>query len=101
MLLSGENFSAHEADSWGLVNELVADDDLNDAVGRWLDQLLSCSPGAVRLQKQLIRSWEDLPLRAAIEAGNERFEWAVRWGGCPAPKVRICWRREERGSRHL
>jgi enoyl-CoA hydratase/carnithine racemase len=87
ILLFGENFSAQEARSWGLVNELVADDDLDNAVGRWLDQLLSCSPGAVRLQKQLIRSWEDLPLRAAIEAGIASFEAAVR-SGEPAAAMR-------------
>jgi enoyl-CoA hydratase len=84
ILLFGENFSAQEARSWGLVNELVSggdlDGDLDNAVGRWLDQLLSCSPGAVRLQKQLIRSWEDMPLRAAIQAGIESFETAIRSG---------------------
>jgi enoyl-CoA hydratase len=87
ILLFGANFSAQQARSWGLVNELAADDDLDDAVGRWLDQLLSCSPGAVRLQKQLIRSWEDLPLRAAIQAGIASFEAAVR-SGEPAAAMR-------------
>ncbi len=96
ILLFGENFSAQEARSWGLVNELVADDDLNDAVGRWLDQLLSCSPGAVRLQKQLIRSWEDLPLRAAIEAGIESFEAAVRSGESAAAMGDFLDRRKAR-----
>jgi len=80
ILLFGENFSAQEAHSWGLVNELVSGGDLDDAVGRWLDRLISCSPGAVRLQKQLIRSWEDMPLRAAIQAGIESFETAIRSG---------------------
>src|SRR5262252_2774106 len=80
ILLFGKNFSAQEALSWGLVNELVSGTDLDSAVGRWLDQLLSCPPGAVRLQKQLIRSWEDMPLRAAIQAGIESFEAAVRSG---------------------
>ena len=78
ILLFGENFSAQEAHSWGLVNELVSGGDLDNAVGRWLDRLISCSPGAVRLQKQLIRSWEDMPLRAAIQAGIESFETAIR-----------------------
>jgi len=87
VLLFGENFSAQEAHSWGLVNELTRDGDLDMAVGRWLDQLLSCSPAAVRLQKQLIRSWEDLPLRAAIEAGIESFEAAVQ-SGEPAAAMR-------------
>jgi len=80
ILLFGENFTAQEAHSWGLVNELVSGGDLDNAVGRWLDQLLSCSPGAIRLQKQLIRSWEDMPLRAAIQAGIESFATAVRSG---------------------
>jgi enoyl-CoA hydratase len=80
ILLFGENFSAQEAHSWGLINELVSGSELDNAIGRWLDQLLSCSPRAVRLQKQLIRSWEDMPLRAAIQAGIESFETAVRSG---------------------
>src|SRR5215813_11078120 len=80
ILLFGENFSAQEALSWGLVNELVCAGDLDNAVARWLGQLLSCWPGAVRLQKQLIRAWEDLPLRAAIQAGIESFQTAIRDG---------------------
>jgi len=80
IVLFGENFSAQEAHSWGLINELVSGSELDNAIGRWLDQLLSCSPGAVRLQKQLIRSWEDMPLRAAIQAGIESFTTAVRSG---------------------
>lgn len=80
VLLFGENFTAQEAHSWGLVNELVSGGDLDDAVGRWLEQLLLCSPGAIRLQKQLIRSWEDMPLRAAIQAGVESFTTAVQSG---------------------
>jgi enoyl-CoA hydratase/carnithine racemase len=96
ILLFGENFSAQEARSWGLVNELVADGDLDDAVGRWLDQLLSCSPGAVRLQKQLIRSWEDLPLRAAVQAGIESFDAAVRSGESAAAMRDFLERRKAR-----
>jgi enoyl-CoA hydratase len=80
VVLFGENFTAQQAHSWGLVNELASDGDLDDAVGRWLTQLLSCSPGAIRLQKQLIRSWEDMPLSVAIQAGIESFTTAVRSG---------------------
>jgi enoyl-CoA hydratase len=87
IVLFGENFSAQDALSWGLINEIASAGELDNAIGRWLDQLLSCSPGAVRLQKQLIRSWEDLPLRAAIEAGIESFATAVR-SGEPAAAMR-------------
>jgi enoyl-CoA hydratase len=63
---------------------LVSAEDLDNAVARWLDQLLSCSPGAVRLQKQLIRSWEDMPLRAAIQAGIASFATAIQSGEASA-----------------
>jgi enoyl-CoA hydratase/carnithine racemase len=38
-----------------------------------LETLLACSPRAVRLQKALIRQWEDLPLSQAVAAGVEAF----------------------------
>lgn len=38
-----------------------------------ISQTLASAPAAVRLQKALIRSWEDLPLRAAIAAGIDAF----------------------------
>jgi enoyl-CoA hydratase/carnithine racemase len=94
ILLFGENFSAQEAFSWGLVNDLVSGSDLDNAVGRWLDQLLSCSPGAVRLQKQLIRLWEDMPLRAAIQAGIESFTTAIR-SGEPSAAMRAFLERQK------
>ena len=94
ILLFGENFSAQEALSWGLVNDLVSSSDLDNAVGRWLDQLLSCSPGAVRLQKQLIRSWEDMPLRAAIQAGIESFTTAIG-SGEPSAAMRAFLERQK------
>jgi enoyl-CoA hydratase len=34
---------------------------------------LTSQPRAVRLQKRLIRQWEDLPLAAAIQAGVNAF----------------------------
>jgi len=87
ILLFGANFSAQDAHAWGLVNEIARGGDLDSAVERWLDELMSCSPGAVRLQKQLIRLWEGMPLRAAIEAGIESFPTAVR-SGEPAAAMR-------------
>jgi enoyl-CoA hydratase len=87
IVLFGENFSAQDALSWGLVQQLVSRDELDSAVGQWLDRLLSCSPGAVRLQKQLIRAWEEMPLRAAIEAGIDSFAAAVQ-SGEPAAAMR-------------
>jgi enoyl-CoA hydratase len=73
MLLLGENFGAQEALAWGFVEKVVIPDALDAAVEDWLQNILSSKPRAVRLQKQLIRSWEDLPLRAAVQAGIDTF----------------------------
>ena len=83
LLLFGENLGAAEALEWGLVEQVVPADGLDAAIEARLDQLAQCTPGAVRLQKALIRKWEDLSLRAAIDAGIDAFEAAAR-GGEPA-----------------
>jgi enoyl-CoA hydratase len=73
ILLLGETFGAQDALSWGLVERVTPPEQIDEAVEDWLVQVLSSKPHAVRLQKQLIRAWEDLPLRAAIAAGIDSF----------------------------
>jgi len=94
ILLFGENFSAHDALAWGLIERVVSAAELDKAVDEWIDQVLSCAPGAVRLQKQLIRSWEELPVEAAIQAGIDSFTTAVR-NGEPAVVMRAFLEREK------
>jgi enoyl-CoA hydratase len=76
MLLLGETFGADEAARWGLVEEVVPARELDAVVERWLAALLACGPRAIRLQKRLVRRWEDLPLRGAIDAGIDTFAQA-------------------------
>jgi enoyl-CoA hydratase/carnithine racemase len=73
IILLGENFSAAEAEKWGLVERVVSADALDTAVEHWLDAILACGPRAIRLQKELMRAWEDLPLGDAVQAGIEAF----------------------------
>jgi len=73
MLLLGETFTAAEALAWRLVERVVPAAALDDAVETWIGKLLTSAPHAVRLQKRLIRQWEDLPLSAAVEAGIDAF----------------------------
>ena len=74
----GEIFTAAEALEWGLVEHVVPAAALDAAVEAWIGKLLTSKPGAVRLQKRLIRQWEDLPLRAAVQAGVATFAAAYR-----------------------
>ena len=69
----GETFSAGEALAWGLVEHVVPASALDATVETWIGKLLTSAPAAVRLQKRLIRQWEDLPLSAAVRAGITTF----------------------------
>jgi enoyl-CoA hydratase/carnithine racemase len=73
LLLLGETIDAQTALRWGLVERVVPVDALDAAVEEYLASLCSAGPRAVRLQKKLIRRWEDLPLGAAIAAGIDCF----------------------------
>lgn len=74
LLLFGENIDAATALRWGLVEQVVEPDALDGAVEARLAALLANGPQAVRLQKALIRKWEDLTLSQAVSAGIESFK---------------------------
>jgi enoyl-CoA hydratase/carnithine racemase len=73
IMLLGEKFSAADALAWGLLERVAPAGSLDAAVETCIESLLTSQPGAVRLQKRLIRQWEDLPLGAAIAAGIDTF----------------------------
>jgi len=72
-VLLGENVSAAEIDRWGFLNVLVAPEELDRAVAKAIASILAAGPRAVRRQKALMRRWEDVPLRDAVEAGVDAF----------------------------
>lgn len=69
LLYTGDNITASTALEWGLVQKVVPARDLDVALGHWLDSIVDSGPRAIRLQKELIREWEALPVNDAIEAG--------------------------------
>jgi enoyl-CoA hydratase/carnithine racemase len=54
MLLTGRVISAHDAFSYGLVNEVVPLPELRAAALRWAEEILACSPLSVRLTKEAV-----------------------------------------------
>lgn len=78
VLLLGETFAAAEAERWGLVERVVPAASLDGATDEWVDAILEGGAQAIRLQKGLIQAWEDLPLRAAVQAGVDAFAAAWR-----------------------
>jgi enoyl-CoA hydratase len=73
LLLLGESIGAAEALNIGLIENVVPLAELDQAVEAWIDAIVVAGPRAVRLQKALMRQWEELPLAAAIAAGIESF----------------------------
>ena len=72
-LLTGDTIDAATALAWGLVEQVVPVEQLDDAVERLLASILASGPHAIRLQKALVTAWEDLPLREAIQRGIASF----------------------------
>ena len=73
LVYAGRSFLASEVATWGLVERVVPRHELDAAIEEWVSAILRAGPRAIRLQKELIRQWEELPLDAAIEAGIESF----------------------------
>jgi len=53
LLLTGRRIDASEAHRWGLVNEIAPAGSAMEVARRWADEILRCSPIAVRQTKEL------------------------------------------------
>jgi enoyl-CoA hydratase len=69
LLYTGDTIDARTALDWGLVEKVVPAADLDAAVDAWAGAIVESGPKAIRLQKELIREWEAMPVGDAIEAG--------------------------------
>jgi enoyl-CoA hydratase/carnithine racemase len=67
LLLIGDRWSAPEALAAGIVNRVVADDQLDGAVAEWAGKLASKSPVIMRLGKEAMRRQLDMPLDDALD----------------------------------
>lgn len=74
-LLTGRPMDADTALRFGLVNQVVPADRLDDCVAEWTDDLLRSAPLAVRAIKQAVMRSVDLPLD---EAFTTAYPWEQR-----------------------
>jgi enoyl-CoA hydratase/carnithine racemase len=76
MLLTGRRIGSAQALEFGLLNEVVASASLDEAVDRWVADILACAPLSVRAVKQMVRAGaaltpvqaQQLRLPALVEA---------------------------------
>jgi enoyl-CoA hydratase len=69
LLYTGDNIDARTALEWGMVEKVVPAAELDTALAEWTRSIVESGPRAIRLQKELIREWEAMPVNDAIEAG--------------------------------
>ncbi len=69
LVYTGDNIDAATALSWGLVERVVPAAELDAALDQWVASIVESGPRAIRLQKELVREWEAMPVSDAIQAG--------------------------------
>jgi len=74
LLLTGELLPVTDIADWGLVNEIVPDDQLISRTEALVDRLVSKSPLAMRQMKHLIDQGLDMPLDRALQTEMEVWE---------------------------
>lgn len=75
--LTGNYISARQAEAWGLVNRVVAADELMPTCRAVARDILSCVPEAVREYKRLIRDGHDATLAEGMRMESEAFARSI------------------------
>ena len=80
LLLTGETIDAHTAASWGLVHDVVPDDELDARIAQLTARMTALGPEAVRRQKRLLNEWTDMTPARAIADSVAQFGRAFLTG---------------------
>ena len=78
LLYRGHIIDAAEARRIGLLEHLTPSDALDTTLHEIIADISAAGPGAIRLQKRLIRDWEEQRPAQAIEAGVDAFVCAYQ-----------------------
>jgi enoyl-CoA hydratase/carnithine racemase len=74
MILTGKAIDAHEAQRWGLVNEVVPAAELLPTAERWAAEIMQCAPLSVRGSKEAATLGLDLPLETAMRRSYDTLQ---------------------------
>ena len=73
MLLTGETIGTEDAEPWGLVNKVVPEDQLEEAIMALANKLAKKSPVALRMGRQAFYGISEIGFGNALEYSNEIF----------------------------
>ncbi len=65
MMLTGRRISAEEAADWGLVNQVVPDEDLDEAVEDWVRDIVACAPLSLKAIKRSVHDGQGMNVHQA------------------------------------
>jgi enoyl-CoA hydratase/carnithine racemase len=80
LIMTAATIDAPTAMSWGLVDGVAPEGGLDAAVEATVASILECGPEAMRLQKALLRRWEELPLKQSVDLSIGVFGQAFLTG---------------------
>ncbi|UUX49716.1 enoyl-CoA hydratase [Nisaea acidiphila] len=80
LVYTGATIDARTARDWGFVERMVTPESLFDSAAQIGREIAEAGPAAIRIQKQLLKVWEEEPLEAGIESGIEAFAAAYETG---------------------
>ncbi len=69
LVYTGDHIDAAEAHRCGFLEKLVEPSGLDSGVAQWVSSILKAGPRAIRLQKKLVRDWERMTIKQAVQAG--------------------------------
>jgi enoyl-CoA hydratase/3-hydroxyacyl-CoA dehydrogenase len=73
LVFRGERISAERAQEWGLINRAVPDDEFEETVEEFLDDLLAGPPVALRKAKRVMNAGRDQDIEAGLEMEAQAF----------------------------
>ena len=69
LVFTGDHIDAAEAHRIGFLEKLAEPAGLDAGVEQWVSSILAAGPRAIRLQKALVRDWERMTIKQAVQAG--------------------------------
>jgi len=80
LIMTAATIDAPTALNWGLVDAVAPEGGLDATIEATLASILECGPEAMRLQKALLRQWEELPLTESVNLSIGVFGQAFLTG---------------------
>lgn len=75
-VFTGDIVDAQEAYHFGYMEKLVPLEELDAQVEKWVHSICVSGPRAIRIQKALIRDWEQMSVADAVQAGIRAVKFA-------------------------